>query len=200
MTPMLANNVAPVLMSLAIVLAQAQPAPATKVAAHPNVYRASIDSVAAWVGEGLPGMRPVVEIDPRILGAQGKIPAAGSALHPAAAFSDAAFDERVVLMPLPRAEKCAGIGQRTCRNDGLFVAVTLDAAAVVGDNATVHAFVRVSRTPTDADRERAQRSANPTAALRRIAEEAGSAAHFRLSLVRRNSLWSVVSRQIIGQS
>ena len=93
-----------------------------------------------------------------------------------------------------------GAGARTCRTDGRFVGVTFDVAAVKDDAATVTALVRVSRAPTAEELARMQQSANPSATLARFGQEAGSVTLMRLTLARRNTLWSVVSRTIIGQS
>jgi hypothetical protein len=160
-------------------------------AASANLYRAAVVNLAAWVEKDLPGGRPVIEVDPRIRVTGGRgLPAAGETLHPPEALAGVSVDKMVVVMTLDRARQCTGLGVRTCRTEGRFVGVTFEVATIQDETATVTALVRVSRAPTPDELARLQGSP----ALTRFSEEAGSATLFRLTLARRNGLWSVTNR------
>lgn len=186
-----------VALSAKLTIAQGTPAPAGDA----SLYRASLENVAAWALIGLTGAPPIIEIDPRILPANGKgLPSAGSDRHPAGVLAGAAVPGKLLVMTPERATQCAGLGVRTCRTEGLFIGLTFGVAAVTGDSATVDVFARVSRMPTAEDKARAQRAPNPEVALRRLGDEAGGATLLRLTLSKQNGVWSVINRKIIGQT
>jgi hypothetical protein len=165
-----------------------------------NIYRAAVEDAAAWVTPGLAGARPVIEVDPRVLGTNGTLPAPGAELHPAQAIAGAAVADRLVVMTLARAEQCRGIGARTCRNNGAWVGVVLEAPVITGETATMKMLVRMSRPPTDAEKAGLQSTARGRAGAARFSEEVGGVTLFQLSLVSKDGAWSVASRKIIGQS
>lgn len=175
------------------------PSSSSSSAAHKIIFRASVESLSDWVGQGVSLSRSVIEVDPRMLNAPTRgLPAPGTDLHPADAIAGAAIPDKVIVVPQARAEQCKGTGARTCRKDGLWVGITFDTPVVNGDTATVQAFVRISRPPTEA--ELAQIQARRPASVERFAQEIGGATMFRMSLALKNGVWTVVNRQIIGQS
>lgn len=187
---------------LSLAAAVQTPTPVTPASpAHENLYRASVEDVAVWVVNGSTSARPVIEIDPRVLGRPSRgMPAPTETLHPAAMLAGAAVPDKVIVMTVPRAQQCSGIGIRNCRTAGRVVVLTFAAPVIDADSATIEVLVRLSRKPTDAELARMQQGRNSEAVLARFGEEAGSVTMMRLSLARRNGAWSVTSRTIIGQS
>ena len=177
------------------------PSPTPPPASFSNIYRASVEDAIAWMGPWVRGVSAVIEVDPRILNAPARgLPIPGTDLHPAEAIAGAAVPGKVIVVPQARAEQCKGLGMRTCRKDGLWVGFALEAPVVTGDTATVKVLVRISRQPTEEQLARLRASANPEAALKRYGEEAGNVTLLGLSLVRKDGVWSVVARKLLGQS
>lgn len=175
--------------------------PALSSAQEPGILRAAASSMAEWLRQDSTRNWSVpIEIDPRILGLRGPLPAATNRLHHATMIAGTGVDGVARPVPLERAVACSGIAQQQCRQNGVFIAATFTVPVVDGDSASVEAFLRVSLRPTTADSAIARQAGDTAAAFRRLGNESGSGTRFRFALVRRDGDWVVTSRTIRGQS